>query len=91
MKISCAEPYGLVMNEERNPLMRLPKVVRFQIMVVLSIMWSAIFCVAMGSFVWWGELVVGHIAIATGILITSLTFREATRRSSAKSLDGVQR
>jgi hypothetical protein len=91
MKISYTEPYGLVMNEERNPLMRLPKVTRFQIMVVLSVMWSTIFCVAVGSFFWWGEIVVGHVAIVTGILVTSLTFREASRRPTADAADGGAR
>ncbi len=80
MQNSYAEPFDLVMNEDRNPLMRLPKVTRFQVMVVLSVMWSTIFCVAFGSFFWWGEMVVGHMAILTGILVTSLTFRGAARR-----------
>ena len=85
MQISYNEPYSLIMDEENHPLMRLPKVVPFQIMVVISIMWSTIFCVAVGSFFSWGELAVGHVAIAMGILVTSLTFREAAQISSASS------
>lgn len=74
--------YASVMNEEENPLQRLPKVVRFQLMVVLSVMWTTIFSLALGSWLWWGELVIGHVAIAVGILITGMTFREAERRQN---------
>jgi hypothetical protein len=35
--------WDAVMNEDRNPLARLPKVVRFQIMAVLALMWTVIF------------------------------------------------
>jgi hypothetical protein len=34
--------YDLVMNPDRNPLQALPKMVRFQFMVVLAYMWSAL-------------------------------------------------
>lgn len=75
--------YASIMNEEKNPLRRLPKAVRFQLMVVLSVMWTTIFSLAIGSWLWWGELVIGHVAVALGILITGITFREAERRASA--------
>ena len=71
------ESYDLVMNEDKNPLKDLPKVQRFQLMVVLSVMWTTIFSLSIGSWLWWDELVVGHVAVALGILITGLTFRRA--------------
>lgn len=74
-----SEPYALVMNENQNPLRKIPKMIRFQIMVFLSVMWSTVFSLAIGSWLWWGEMVLGHIAIAVGILITSLTFRQASQ------------
>ncbi len=73
------------MNEERNPLNALPKVLRFQIMVFLSVMWSTVFSLAIGSWLWWGELVIGHVAIVLGVLITSLTFRGARRASNVST------
>ena len=76
--------YESIMNEEKNPLRRLPKVLRFQLMVVLSIMWTTIFSLAIGSWFWWGELVVGHVAVALGMLITGITFRQAGRRASTE-------
>ena len=36
--------YRTVMDSEKNPLRHLPPVQRFQGMVVLSLMWAAIFC-----------------------------------------------
>ena len=75
------EPFDLVMNENKNPLQSLPKIQRYQIMIILSIMWTTVFCVAIGSWYWWGELVVGHVTLATGFLITGLTFRAARQQS----------
>ena len=88
------DPYTVVMDENRNPLNRLPKAQRFQIMVFLSVMWSTVFCVAIGSFAFWGELVVGHVAIALGVLVTALTFntvRKQTHRDLYRDGDGTAR
>ena len=88
------EPYEFVMDENKNPLQRLPKLQRFQIMVVLSLMWSTIFSVAIGSWLWWGELVIGHVAVAIGILLTSMTFgavRKQTHRDMYRESDGTAR
>lgn len=67
--------YEVVMDENKNPLRPLPKAQRFQLMAILATMWSTIFCVAVGSFLWWGELVVGHVAVVLGIFMTGMTFR----------------
>ena len=69
--------YQTVMDPDVNPLRNLPPVQRFQIMVVLSLMWTAIFCLAVGSWLWYGELAFAHVFVALGILITALTFRRA--------------
>ena len=75
------DQYDVVMDENKNPLQRLPKGQQFQIMTFLSIMWSTVFCVAFSAWSWWGELVIGHMAIALGIAITGLTFRAASKQS----------
>lgn len=67
--------YEVIMDEDKNPLRPLPKAQRFQLMAILATMWSTIFCVAVGSFLWWGELVVGHVAVVMGIFMTGMTFR----------------
>ena len=75
------DSYDVVMDASKNPLQGLPKAQRFQIMVFLSVMWTTVFCLAIGSYGYWGELVLGHVALATGVLITGLTFREVNKRT----------
>ena len=76
------DQYSVVMDENKNPLRTLPKPQRFQAMVFLSLMWTCVFCVAIGSWAWWGEMVVGHLALDLGVLITGATF------TSARKVDG---
>ena len=71
--------YDSLMNPEQNPLRTLPRTVRFQAMVYLSIMWTTIFCAAAGAWLWYGELIVAHVLVALGILVTGVTFRRARR------------
>ena len=88
------EKIALVMDPNKNPLQSLPKSQRFQIMVLLSIMWSSVFCLAFGSWFWWGELVIGHVAVAVAIGITSLTFNQAKKKSHRdmyRAKDGTSR
>ena len=78
------EAYAVVMNENLNPLSALPKVLRFQLMVILSVMWSTVFWLALGSWLWWGEVVIGHLAVAIGVLITAMTFERARNSQMLK-------
>lgn len=71
------EWYRTVMDSERNPLRALPPAQRFQIMVVLSLMWTVIFCAAADAWIYSGELVTAHLLLAMGTLITSYSFRSA--------------
>jgi hypothetical protein len=86
--------FELVMNSERNPLRHFAPPQRFQIMCVLSVMWTTIFCTAFGLWFLYGELIVGHLLLALGTLITGTTFQQARRvatyRSYPKS-DGTAR
>ena len=84
-----------VMDSETNPLRDLPKAQRFQLMVILSIMWTTVFCLGIGNWLWYGELVTAHVAAAVGALVTGLTFRgargselAATHRDLYRSRDG---
>ena len=68
--------WDTVMNSEKNPLLQLPKVVRFQLMVVLAFMWSCIFCISAGMFIWIPEFVFGHVLLLLiGIFGTGYIFR----------------
>ncbi|MEL6875594.1 MAG: hypothetical protein AAGM33_08955 [Pseudomonadota bacterium] len=82
-KTAYKESVAVVMDADRNPLRSLPPVQRFQIMTILSIMWTSIFCTAIGAWFLFGELVVGHIVVLAGILITANVFNNA--KNSAKT------
>lgn len=72
---------GLVMDPERNPLRAFHLSQRFQIMLVLSVMWSTIFCASFSVWYLYGELVVGHALVIFGVLVTGLTFSSAGPRT----------
>lgn len=76
------ELYRTVMDSDRNPLSNLPPAQRFQIMVVLSAMWTTIFCTAAGAWFWYGELLFAHVLVALGIAMTGATFHSATKRTT---------
>lgn len=61
-----------------NPLRRLPAAQRFQTMLFLGIMWTNVFCVGAGAWIWFGELVVFHVLLATGTVMTGAVFRNAS-------------
>ena len=65
------------MKKNKNPLSTLDKPLRLTLMVVLSGMWTIIFCLGMSSGFWWGDIPFGHGGIAVGVLITGLTFMQA--------------
>lgn len=73
------EWYRLLMDSDRNPLNVLPRAQRFQIMVVLSLMWTAIFCTMSGVWFLYEELVILHMLFALGIALTGATFHSARR------------
>lgn len=73
------ETYKSLMDADRNPLRHLAPIRRFQLMVYLSVMWTAIFCAAGGLWFLYGEIVIAHVLLATGVLITGQTFRQAGR------------
>lgn len=69
--------YRSVMDSDRNPLSALPPAQRLQAMIILSVMWTTIFCLAVSAWAWYGELVVGHLLVILGIAMTAMTFRAA--------------
>lgn len=71
--------YRLVMDERINPLVALPAAQRFQIMVSLAMMWTAIFCAGAGAWVWYGELVTLHVGVLVGATATAFAFRSARK------------
>jgi hypothetical protein len=74
--------YNNIMDSEHNPLSALPAAQRIQAMIILSIMWSKIFSLSTGAWVFYGELVVGHVLAVVGIGITAITFHDASKTQS---------
>lgn len=74
------QSFNLVMDPDINPLMKLPLAQRFQIMVVLSIMWSTIFTVSIGAWYLYGIMVTGHILVLLGVVATVMVFKTAAKR-----------
>lgn len=86
--------YRSIMDADRNPLRNLAPARRFQIMMILSLMWTCIFCAAAGLWFWYGELLAAHLVVAIGVLITDMTFRSASQTRSYRdypSADGTAR
>ena len=65
------------MDPETNPLMHLPVAQRYQIMMVLSIMWTTIFTASLGIWIHYGVLFGGHVLVLTGIFATFAIFQNA--------------
>ena len=77
--------YNSIMDSQRNPLRALPPAQRLQAMIILSVMWSTIFCLSTTAWVWYGELVVGHTLVILGIAVTSMTLRAAYERKQGSN------
>ena len=73
--------YRLVMNPSENPLRTLPPIVRFQFMVILSYMWSAIFALWIGHMWLMGPSVIAHTFLLVGVFFTSGIFSLARQES----------
>ncbi len=81
--------YTMVMDPRQNPLRGLPKMVRFQYMLILSYMWSAIFTIWVGSAAAFGSSVVGHTVLLVGVFFTADVFRRA-RAQAASHRDAMR-
>ena len=81
-----------VMDSDRNPLSALPMITRCHIMIVLSVLWSTLFCFMIGWMMWLPYWASGHVlAVLLGSLVTNWTFRNAriaSHRDLYRSADG---
>ena len=71
------ESYAAVMSPNTNPLNRLPKIVRFQLMTSLAFMWSFIFTMWIGSVQFFGPSAVAHTLVLIGVFFTAEIFKKA--------------
>ena len=75
--------FTIVMNSELNPLRELAPARRFQVMTILSLMWTTIFCMGASAWFYYGELIVFHMLLAAGTLVTGATFETARNPTPA--------
>ena len=83
--------WNSVMDADKNPLMSLPKMVRFQMMTYLAIMWCMVFTVWTGWLMTLGPSIFAHMLFLVGIFFTDRIFRNArkkTHRDMYKDKDG---
>ena len=72
--------FNLIMNVDNNALANLPNIVKFQLMTLLSFMWSIIFTLMVGSYLVLGPTLILHILFLLGVFFTSELFRKVKRR-----------
>lgn len=58
-----SKAWAALMRAKNNSLNTLPKTVRLQIMVILSIMWSLIFTLSIGVFYLFPGLILIHVTL----------------------------
>ena len=71
--------YETVMDPEKNPLSKLPKAQRFQMMSYLGIMWSTLFTFGIGYWAVYEEIIVFHVLLALAATFTGTTFANVSR------------
>ena len=77
--------YRSIMDSNVNALRNLPPAQRFQLMLFLSIMWTNSFCLSAGAWIWYGELIVFHVLVVAGIVVTGLVFRRASKATGYRT------
>ena len=65
------------MDDDTNALNKLPKTVRFQLMITLAYMWCTIFSLGIGSYAVFGTSIILHSLVLVGIFFTADMFQRA--------------
>ena len=69
--------YNLIMSSEINGLSELPNIVKFQLMILLSFMWSIVFTLMVGSYLVLGPTVLLHVLFLAGVFFTSTVYKNS--------------
>ncbi len=77
---SISDAYASVMDPEVNPLRRLPRMVRFQLMTTLAMMWSIVFCFWLGAVQLIGPIWFVHAILLVGVFLTAAIFRDVSEQ-----------
>ena len=76
--------YRSIMDSDVNPLRHLPASQRFQVMFYLSVMWTLLFCIGTGAWIWFGEILALHVPMVLGATVTGVTFYQANIEGKRK-------
>ena len=75
--------YRSIMDADFNGLRKLPRVVRFQLMSVLSFMWSTVFTIWIGTSWVFGPSMAAHIVLLIAVFFTADIFEKARQMTEA--------
>ena len=74
---------NIMFDDSKSDLRSLPKVVRLQILIVLSFIWSTVFSLyvfSLTTFIWgWAGVVMAHIGLIIAVYITFKFFHKANK------------
>jgi hypothetical protein len=84
-------PLRWVMDPRVSPLRHLRPAQRFQVMCLLGIMWTLVFCMASGFWFFYGELIAIHLLLFVGVLITGLSFYGASKHGGDQEAAHVRK
>ncbi|MEM9357289.1 MAG: hypothetical protein AAGB04_13865 [Pseudomonadota bacterium] len=82
--------YQVIMDPSQNPLRHLPKLVRFQIMTSLALMWSGVFSLWIGYLALFGPSAIAHLVLLLGLFFTADVFRRAQRSRTPHHRDAMR-
>ena len=69
-KTMISNVFASIMNPKFNPLRHLPKIMRFQLMTIMALMWSVVFSVWSGMVMLAGALMAVHVILLIGAFFT---------------------
>ena len=58
-------------------------------MIMLGTMWTSIFCLGTGFWLYYGELLVFHALASLGIFVTGLTFYQSSKVSKGSKIPSI--
>lgn len=82
--------YSSIMNPDFNGFRKLPRVVRFQLMSVLSFMWSTVFTIWIGTSWVFGPSMAAHIVLLIGVFFTADIFEKVRRMTEEDPVEDIR-
>ena len=81
---TLSRAWSSVMDENENPLQNYSLSTAHMVMQMLAWMWSAVFSIAIGSYLAFGISAVAHAVLIGAIFVTVLVFQNAPESKRAR-------